>query len=297
MIAGVDRAAAFLVPKHGSSAEECEDALCVLGADEAGLGDLGSDGPLVAAVADGASESLLARAWAHQVSAGAALAAYHDPELLTDRARYAAFAAGLTDAWRDYVDTYVADRSARGRPVRWYEEPGLAKGAFATLLAVRVEAPCLDDEPAPYDDSPDPAPRRWHAAALGDSCLFHVRDGRVVGAFPVDSADDFGTSPDLFGSRAADPELVAERTRFAAGAAWPEDRLVLATDAFSAWLLGAAPDEAAERLRLLDECARDADGERFAALVAAERSAGALRNDDVAVVVLSVAEAAWTPSR
>jgi hypothetical protein len=41
---------------------------------------------------------------------------------------------------------------------------------------------------------------RWHSAALGDTCLFHVRGGQLEVAFPLTQSSDFDTSPSLLGS-------------------------------------------------------------------------------------------------
>lgn len=266
--AGV-RATRFLVAKHGHRDDECEDALCVL-ADTAGV---------VAAVSDGASESLLARAWAGLLADAAARDTLRDPAVVADRGAFARFTEGAVAEWSVVVDKYVADRAERGRPVQWYEQPGLAKGAFATLLAVRADA------------GPDPRDgRRWSAAALGDSCLFHIRDRALIGSFPVDAAEDFDSSPELLCSRGTDTALIAERVRFAAGTALPGDRLLLATDALAAWLLGADAATVTAWLRVVETYENEDSAGAFARLIGNERATGALRNDDVALVVLHFAE-------
>src|SRR5260370_36802761 len=65
--------------------------------------------------------------------------------------------------WHQEAAEYINEREQRGLPIQWYEEPGLAKGAYATLLVVE------------FSDGRRGYPPRWKAAGIGDSCLFQVR--------------------------------------------------------------------------------------------------------------------------
>src|SRR5207244_972948 len=161
----------------GSSAAEYEDAAAVL---PAGPPDHWVTGPVLAAVADGASESMLSGKWADHLVHAVLAAARQDPFALhsTDTVADAVLAAA--DQWPDWLAGYLARRE---RPLRWYEHAKLAQGAHATLLAAR------------FDDA------GWQAAAVGDSCLFQVRDAELVHAFPLRAAEQFGNQPDLVNSR------------------------------------------------------------------------------------------------
>lgn len=231
-------------PKAGNTEAEYEDAYRVTG-------------PRVV-VADGASESLLAGRWARtltDVFAGAPEEAYGDP------GRFAAAADEAAGAWPDVVEAYIAEREERGSPLRWYEQPGLARGAFATVLAVSV------------------GEAEWRAAAVGDTCLFQVRDGVLLAAFPLDDPEAFGTAPPLLGSRELDTGLVAERVRMASGELGPADVLYACTDALAAWILARVADEAPPWETL--------DGSGFDGWLDAERTAGRMTNDDVTLVRVS----------
>lgn len=252
-------------PKAGNTEAEYEDAYRVAPAPdgardapshpaEAGAGGSSPrsvEGGVRVVVADGASESLLAGRWAGlltDVFADAPDAAYDVPE------RFAATAAEAAGAWPDVVGAYLSEREERGSPLRWYEQPGLARGAFATLLAV-----CVGET-------------GWRAAAVGDTCLFHVRDGVLLSAFPLDDPDAFGTAPPLLGSRDLDTTLVADRVRLASGELGPADVLYACTDALAAWILaGDAPWDTLDR-------------PGFAAWLDAERTAERMTNDDVTLV-------------
>ncbi|MBQ1104479.1 hypothetical protein [Streptomyces sp. 404i] len=270
----------LVAPKYGSTPAECEDAVVV-------LPDRPHDemlrGPIAVGVCDGATESALAKDWARLLAHTVAEQAMQLPDLLKPGPAFERFAASVVDQWDPWLAQYTKERVEDRRPLKWYEHTKLAEGAFATLLAVRVDpdAEPRADADAAGDDEPSPG-WRWRVAALGDSCLFHLRDDRLLTAFPVEAADDFGTVPDLFGSRNHDAALLAGRTRFLEGDCLPGDRLVLATDALAAWYLS-APDPLAAVRELLEFSGPD-DLDRFGDWLNVLRERQQLRNDDVAVV-------------
>ncbi|WP_327258647.1 hypothetical protein [Streptomyces sp. NBC_01240] len=265
----------LVAPKHGSTEAECEDAVVVL---PHRSHDHMLREALTAGVCDGATESALAKDWARLLSRAAAEHALERPDLLSGGVAFEEFASSAVDQWEPWLAQYTKERVADGRPLKWYEHTKLAEGAFATLLAVRV-----DPDPGPRPDTDESAPAwRWRAAALGDSCLFHLRDDRLVLAFPVEAAEEFGMNPDLFGSRNHDAELLTRRTRFTEGRCRPGDRLLLTTDALAAWFLS-APDQVAAVRQLLEFSGPDDLG-GFMDWLNGLRKSQQLRNDDVAVV-------------
>ncbi|MFJ7204651.1 hypothetical protein ACIQWR_14065 [Streptomyces sp. NPDC098789] len=268
-----------MAPKYGSTDEECEDAVAV-------LPNCSHDhmllGPFTAGVCDGATESALAKNWARLLSAAAAEYAMERPEMLAGGAAFEGFAASAVAQWDPWLAQYTKGRVEEGRPLKWYEHTKLAEGAYATLLTLRV-----DPDPAPRPDGDTGADTSepgwwWRAAALGDSCLFQLHDNRLVETFPVSSAEEFGTVPDLFGSRNHDAALLARRTRFAEGRCGPGDRLILMTDALAAWFLS-VPDQDGAIRQLLD-FSGPSDLGGFREWLDGLRERQQLRNDDVAVV-------------
>jgi hypothetical protein len=253
------RCTVISAPKAGSSGAEYEDAAAVPPDDTSAYAGC------TLAIADGASESMLAGPWARMLTvAVAALAGCDlDPDV------FAGQICDTAEGWPRFLDDYQSRRAREGKPVTWYEEPKLARGAHATLLGVSF--------------SEQPAPRYsgggcWTAAALGDSCAFLVRDGRLVKAFPVESAADFDTTPNLAASSRPDAGLLRLRTVTAQGAWLPEDVFYLATDAAAKWFL--AEDEANRRpWEQIDE-AFDVSDTWLEAL----RSDGRIGNDDTTIV-------------
>jgi hypothetical protein len=268
---------AYWAPKEGSSAAEYEDAWRVL----PGTGDEVPGDWVGVAVADGATESLLARQWATMMAGEfvAASAAARDAYL------FAETAVALSARWPGVVDSYVAQREDVGRPLRWYERPGIAKGAFATLLALQVD---VDSELAARhgpqtDPGLLPVIGSWHSAALGDTCLFHVRSGRLQVAYPLGGSSDFGTSPALLGSCDADPDVIVAHVRFAEGSVAEGDDFFVCTDALAAWFLARAEEGGSPW-----ETLRDLTAAGFPEWVSLARRTGELRNDDVTLVHVDI---------
>jgi hypothetical protein len=233
------------------------------------------------AVADGATESSLARQWATMVA--------HEFASTSPAARdaylFAETALILSARWPTAVESYIMDRENAARPLRWYERPGIEKGAFATLLALHVNTDSQHAKEAETRVNPG-SPRvigGWSSAALGDTCLFQVRDGQLHIAFPLSESADFDTSPALLGSTNADREAIADHVRLAEGAVAEGDDFFVCTDALAAWFLARAEegDRPWETLRDLTEIG-------FAKWVSDARRTDGLRNDDVTLVHMDV---------
>src|SRR5688572_16388547 len=109
------------LPKAGNRADECEDAAYPA------AGGARAGERLRFAVADGASEALLSGPWAALLVRlyGRHPAAGDDPRALLTLA---------TARWARWLRRYLRRRERLGRPIQWFEEPGLAAGAFAALL-------------------------------------------------------------------------------------------------------------------------------------------------------------------
>jgi hypothetical protein len=253
----------FSVPKRGSTLGECEDAASVSPI-EGSDGDV-SGRSLRVVVADGASESLLAGKWARWLAAkfgSTATATRSKPGFLT------AYRAA-TELWAAEVERYVEEREQRGAPIQWYEEPGLAKGAFSTVIVLDVSRGTKGHG-------------LWRAAALGDSCVFHVREETVRSSFPLCDAEAFSNQPPLLPSRAADDETVCRHVSLRRADWQTEDSLYVMTDALAAWFLRATAvgERPWESLRDLET----ADGLEFSTWVALKRDQGELRDDDTTLV-------------
>lgn len=258
----------FWLPKKGAEASEYEDAYEVVG-DQGDVGDYDLES-LRVIIADGASESMLASRWARHLVREFGFA----PEQLGTPSSFMAVYQRAVDGWDQEVASYIQEREERNSPIQWYEEPGLVKGAYATLLAVE------------FHDKPDSGSVWWTAAAIGDSCLFQVRGDELHRAFPMANSDDFNYQPALLNSRGTDPEVLGRYLAVQSGDLLPGDTCCIATDALSAWFLKAAADRERpwDTIGVLDESAPI----EFKDFVDKLRDRGRIHDDDTTLVRLNV---------
>ncbi|HEX8281872.1 MAG TPA: protein phosphatase 2C domain-containing protein [Pyrinomonadaceae bacterium] len=234
----------FVLPKEGSTDEECEDALAF------------DAGALRFAVADGATEAFDARRWAERL-AREWVGAVRAP-----------LTAGEFGAWLGEQAEWL-HASWEGRKLAWYAEEKRRAGSFAAFVGLRLEA--------------SQGRAGWRALALGDSCLVQRRGGETVASVPLKSPEEFGSTPPLVPSRESLRAAALSRVVEAEGRAEPGDTFLLATDALSAWYfeaLARRPEAAQE----FDSLLAASDNESLAALVRRERAAARMRDDDVAAV-------------
>ena len=203
------------------------------------------------AVADGASESSFARQWAELLVEGfvqdaPSVAELHD------------FVAPLQAVWAE---------GQKGKATAWYSERKAAEGAFSSLLGLSIEGD------------------RWRALAIGDTCLFVVRSGKVLRAFPLERAEQFSNRPSLLSSVARANAGVWSDVAAVEGELQGKDRLLLMTDALAQWFLV----ESEMGRRPWAALAKVTTPEQFAAYIDCLRAGGALRNDDVTLVSVEVA--------
>ncbi|MGQ0520164.1 MAG: protein phosphatase 2C domain-containing protein [Actinomycetota bacterium] len=250
----------FWLPREGSRTEHYEDAFCPR------RSGARAGARLRLAVADGASESMLSGLWA---------------DLLvrtwcrSRRRPAAAVVAAAMAEWDATLGTYLEGREAEQRPIEWFEQPGLDRGAHATLLGVELAG--------------TGGTGGWTAVSLGDSCLFQVRGDTLVRAFPVEDPAQFGNAPKLVPTRAGQLGRVLAALDRATGTWEDGDVLFLTTDALAAWFLTAAGTGAGP-WRTLGRIVRD-DAGAFEAWAGEQRAAGRLRNDDLTLLRVELTSA------
>ncbi len=173
----------------------------------------------VAVIADGATSGIFSRRWA-MILADRVMAGL--PEV-DDPAAFSAWLAECRREWDTAIDTSC---------LAWHQKAKLRDGAFATLLWVEA-FPVSDCEMQPGEPA-----SQWFltARAVGDSCLFLVRDGRLEASFPIQSSEELRADPLLLGSLDLnhDRQLAFSllETECRSG-----DLIVLCTDAVADWAL------------------------------------------------------------
>jgi hypothetical protein len=242
----------FILPKEGSSDEECEDAVAV------------DSRALRFAVADGATEAFDARRWAVRLAeawVGGERAPLSPEEF---RPWLAEQGAWLHASWE-------------GRKLSWYAEEKRRAGSYAAFVGLRLE------------EAREACVMKWRAVALGDACLLHLRGGELLAAMPISNHEAFGSSPPLVPSSESLAASALARLVNAEGEAEPGDTFLLMTDALAAWYFEtcARRDPAAVRF---DSLLAASENVALAGLVRRERESKRMKDDDVAAVRISVTD-------
>jgi hypothetical protein len=245
---------AHALHKEGTEPRQCEDACAY----DAARG--------LAAIADGASDAFESGAWARLL----VTTFIHNPPA-DDPTQLAAWVAGPARAWH---------ASLHWEDMAWYaDQKAREVGGLATLLGFHLEQDA-------------PLPGMWHALAVGDACLLHLRDRAVLTRFPVLEATAFDATPTLLSTHPAHNETLqdGEDIHVMYGSCRAGDIFLLATDALAEWLytIPSLHDETSDlpdwhTLTTLLE-------EDFEAVINQLRTHHALRNDDVTLLVLRVVE-------
>ena len=166
----------FALPKSGRTLEDYEDAFFP-------SDPLYSRQPAVISmnrfrcvVSDGATESCFSKYWADL------LVKYYGTSD-GDEVRDEWLKKARAD-WESFI-------SAQELP--WYTEEKIDAGAFATLVGLTLSEH-----------------NTWKSRAIGDSCLFQVRNNDVIATTPLTESAEFDSFPFLLGSRQDTEEVVDE---------------------------------------------------------------------------------------
>lgn len=246
------RARAFWLPKAGNPVEDWEDA-CAF-----------SEARSLLSLSDGASSSFRAHEWASTLVQGFLACPPAAPNL------------PALEAW---VGERAVEFEALPSPYggAWYVDEAASRGAFATFLGFAMDA---DSGGAETD---------WTAMAVGDSCLFQVRAGRCIHAFPLNDPDAFTSTPELLSSKELDRAYGARAAVISQGRCEAGDVFLLATDALAQWALRNALG-GGDVWSILAGLRH----ETFLALLATLRGANAIENDDVTLVRALVEPGGWS---
>ena len=239
--------------KAGNRPDECEDANRVVYAPHRGSA--------LFALCDGASESAFSRSWA-QILVEAFVEDPFDP----GEASASSLNEWLAPRSEEWSDGVPWDR------IPWHGEAKAKAGALAAMVA--IEADLLPNSAGSFG---------WRAVAVGDCCLFVVRDGGLEMSFPMEAPDQFNNTPSLICSNPANNGRLWERVLRREGELIPGDLLILATDALAAWFL-----EEVESGRKPWETLASIEPEEWDGWVEERRKERSMRNDDTTLVFVEV---------
>ena len=219
-----------------------------------------------AAVADGATDAFESGVWARLLVS----TFVHAPPTF-DAPVFLEWLQGPARAWKATLNWSA---------LPWYaEEKARTIGGLATLLGFRLGDKAHDDTKTVS----------WSALAVGDACLLHVRKHDVLMRFPIENSDAFGATPALLSTRLQHDKTVIDAggLHHYGGTCQAGDLFLLATDAMAEWLYSLAD---LEDLKLGWESVSNLIEEDFEALIEELRTQSIIRNDDVTLLVMRVAE-------
>jgi len=211
------------------------------------------------AVADGATDSSFSGIWARQL-----VRAYSHGNI--DPANIKASLSKIQARWA---------RTVNRKPLPWYAEEKLRKGAFSTLLGVTLR-----------DEHHGGSSGTWEALAVGDTCLAHVRGDELVATFPLSSSTQFNNTPFLLCSNPNSNTRLDVEAQFSSGAWETGDSFYLMTDAFAAWFFREV-EEGAKPWQILRDVEID-PSVPFRPWIEELRRKNAIRNDDVTLYRIDV---------
>ena len=213
------------------------------------------------AIADGASDAFESRLWACSL-----VQAFVSQPPAPDATSIEGWLSEPIKAWRAQI---------QWQKLRWYAAEKARRGAYATLLGVTFNWPA-------DQMTEDVAAVEWQAMAIGDACLFQVREEQVITRFPIEQSAEFGTTPALLSTRPSYNQRSLEKLQLCQGECQLGDLLVLATDALAAWFLKQLEAGKQPWQELIGLTPSE---DEFARLIERLRQEKAMRNDDVTLLL------------
>jgi hypothetical protein len=168
----------------------------------------------------------------------------------------------LQTAWKNEVSR---------KPLPWYAEEKLRSGAFSSLLGLILT------------EARGGNAVTWSVMAVGDSCLFVVRDDALLASFPIQASDRFDNSPNLISSVPSRNESLDTFLCVETGLARSGDTFYLLTDALACWFLGRY-EEGTAPWTTLNGVGDGTWHESVADWMMGEQRENRIRNDDVTML-------------
>lgn len=249
---------AFWLPKAGNTIKEYEDAFDYALAERR------------FAVADGATDSAFAGHWARSlVQRFTASPPSPFPQSLCALPEWL---ESQQRVWHESIDW---------EHLPWHGVEKAREGAFSSLVGVMFVGGGSLRQPSSAETSPTER-LHWYALAVGDSCLFHVREDTLLAALPLHQAEQFNNRPLLLSSNPANNRRVWKEVWFEEGEWLPDDLIFLATDALAQWFL-AQHEVGGKPWATLCDLSTESD---FASCIAHLRQEHVIRNDDVTLLTI-----------
>jgi hypothetical protein len=203
---------------------------------------------MVIALADGATESSFAREWAKELVNAFVVNPF------VDRGK-ANWLSPMQTNWQRWLIH---------QNLSWFAKRKAGEGTFATFLSLEIGSDL-----------------NWKALAVGDSCLFVVRDRLLQISFPLQNSHEFNNRPRLIGTHVKTANIHFSQVD---GDAQIGDRFYLTTDAIACWIFKQLESNQDPWLKL-DQISSP---ELFAKWVSELRDRHEIANDDTTLLCLKI---------
>lgn len=240
-------------PKTGERLDDCEDF--------AQVAIPYGDGITRIAVCDGATESAFAKEWARILTQNFVRRPLSIPSM--DGPSFSKWLEPCSNQWDGIVPW---------ERIPWHGRAKTRAGAFATLLGMTIGQ--IRDNPGMYS---------WNAIAIGDTCLFIVRDQTLLISFPLGNSNEFNNSPILVSSNQDSNVGIWPRVQRQWGKCQPGDWIIVASDALARWIL-----EAVESGGNPWETLAPLNSRTWEGWVQCRRDERVMHNDDTTLISLTV---------
>lgn len=242
----------FWLPKLGNTKDDYEDAFSPR------CKGIIKGNSFSLSLSDGATESAFSKEWAKLLTRNFAKEPFFEIDSLKERVQQ------IASRWKEIVTR---------KPLPWYAEAKVSEGAFATFLGVQYLSSNSGSDKMGF----------WKSIAVGDTCLFQIRNDKLTCSFPISESKEFGNVPELLSTNWEYNQRnnIWERVKFYEGNWEKGDIFICATDAISKWFLYECEQGLTPWNDLLN-----ITGETFWTWIDYLRDNSQLRNDDVTVVII-----------
>lgn len=248
---------AISLPKNGNRLEENEDAYYPIGNERS----FSRRRKFTCAISDGATRTSFSSLWANLL--------VKNPVIRKEGVSQQSIISAQT-GWTSAINSMN---------LPWHAEEKVKQGSYATLLWFRLQESAV--KPGGY----------FKATALGDSCLFQIRNCEILTIFPIKNAESFAEDPVLISSLSVKNQHIwATLTERTIRGCWQSgDQFLLMTDALAHWFIKQLEMSESPITKITDILDEPVFTQyRFEQLVSNLRSADEIKNDDTTLVRLLV---------
>lgn len=237
----------YKFPKAGNTKDECEDDFAIKKTRQS----------LKVFVADGATESSFAKEWASLLS----------NDLTNVRSfSFNSIKKRLPKLRRDWKE------EVSKKPLPWYAEMKLEKGAFSTIVGLWIN--CKKST--------------FNCFAIGDCCIFHLRSDKVLASFPIENEAEFSNNPFLVSTRNDDDEkLEIHFKELKNQKVLKGDYFLIMSDALACWFTNKTASKD-KPWNILIGLAEDNSDYKFEEWLNLQRTEKEIKNDDTTLLTIEI---------